>query len=94
MSGGQRQRVALVRALMLDADVLLLDEPLAALDRIVRAELQQELVAIFRRLRKTVALITHDLAEAAFFADRIVLMRQGRVVQTGSISRVAGHPGR
>ena len=73
MSGGQRQRVALVRALMLDADVLLLDEPLGSLDPIVRAELQQELAKIFRRLRKTVALITHDLAEAAFFADRIVL---------------------
>ena len=67
MSGGERQRVALVRALMLDADVLLLDEPLAALDLIVRAELQQELAKIFRRLRKTVVLITHDLAEAAFF---------------------------
>ena len=92
MSGGQRQRVALVRALMLDADVLLLDEPLAALDPIVRAELQQELAKIFRRLRKTVALITHDLAEAAFFADRIVLLRHGRVVQTGSISELQDSP--
>jgi osmoprotectant transport system ATP-binding protein len=92
MSGGQRQRVALARALMLDADVLLLDEPLAALDRVVRAELQQELVTIFRRLRKTVALITHDLAEAAFFADRIVLLRQGRVVQTGSINELQDRP--
>src|SRR6202012_3749716 len=78
MSGGQRQRVALVRALMLDADVLLLDEPLGALDPMVRAQLQQELVKIFRRLRKTVVLITHDLAEAAFFSDRIVLLRNGR----------------
>jgi osmoprotectant transport system ATP-binding protein len=92
MSGGQRQRVALVRALMLDADVLLLDEPLAALDPIVRAELQQELAKIFRRLRKTVALITHDLAEAAFFADRIVLLRRGRVVQTGSINELRDSP--
>jgi osmoprotectant transport system ATP-binding protein len=92
MSGGQRQRVALVRALMLDADVLLLDEPLAALDPIVRAELQQELAKIFRRLRKTVALVTHDLAEAAYFADRIVLLRQGRVVQTGSISDLQESP--
>ena len=92
MSGGQRQRVALVRALMLDADVLLLDEPLGALDPIVRAELQQELAKIFRRLRKTVVLITHDLAEAAFFADRIVLLRHGRVVQTGSISELQDSP--
>jgi osmoprotectant transport system ATP-binding protein len=92
MSGGQRQRVALVRALMLDADVLLLDEPLAALDPIVRAELQEELAKIFRRLRKTVILITHDLAEAAYFADQIVLLRHGRVVQTGSISELRDSP--
>jgi osmoprotectant transport system ATP-binding protein len=92
MSGGQRQRVALVRALMLDADVLLLDEPLGSLDPMVRAELQQELVNIFRRLRKTVALITHDLAEAAFFTDRIVLLRNGRVIQTGSIGELQNHP--
>jgi len=92
MSGGQRQRVALVRALMLDADVLLLDEPLGALDPIVRAELQQELAKIFRTLRKTVAMITHDLAEAAFFADRIVLLRNGRVVQTGSVSDLQDSP--
>jgi osmoprotectant transport system ATP-binding protein len=92
MSGGQRQRVALVRALMLDADVLLLDEPLAALDPIVRAELQQELAKIFRRLGKTVILITHDLAEAAFFSDRIVLLRHGRVVQTGSIRELQDSP--
>ena len=92
MSGGQRQRLALVRALMLDADVLLLDEPLGALDPIIRAELQQELAKIFRRLRKTAVLITHDLAEAAFFADRIVLLRHGRVVQTGSISELRDSP--
>jgi len=92
MSGGQRQRVALVRALMLDADVLLLDEPLAALDPIVRAELQNELAKIFRRLGKTVILITHDLAEAAFFADRIVLLRHGRVIQTGSLSELENSP--
>jgi osmoprotectant transport system ATP-binding protein len=92
MSGGQRQRVALVRALMLDADVLLLDEPLGALDPMVRAELQQELAKIFRRLRKTVALVTHDLAEAAYFADRIVLLRSGRVVQSGSIRELQESP--
>jgi osmoprotectant transport system ATP-binding protein len=92
MSGGQRQRVALMRALMLDADVLLLDEPLGSLDPIVRAELQQELSKIFRMLGKTVALITHDLAEAAFFADRIVLLRDGRVVQIGSIRELQDSP--
>jgi osmoprotectant transport system ATP-binding protein len=92
MSGGERQRVALVRALMLDADVLLLDEPLGALDPIVRAELQQDLVKIFSRLHKTVLLITHDLAEAAFFSDRFVLLRNGRVVQTGSMTELQDNP--
>jgi osmoprotectant transport system ATP-binding protein len=92
MSGGQRQRVALVRALMLDADVLLLDEPLGALDPMVRAELQQELAKIFRRLGKTVAMITHDLSEAAFFTDRIVLLRHGRVVQIGSLRELQDSP--
>jgi osmoprotectant transport system ATP-binding protein len=92
MSGGQRQRVALMRALMLDADVLLLDEPLGALDPIVRAELQQELAKIVRALHETVVLITHDLAEAAFFADRIVLLRHGRVVQVGSIGELQHSP--
>jgi osmoprotectant transport system ATP-binding protein len=92
MSGGQRQRVALVRALMLDGDVLLLDEPLGALDPMVRAELQQELAKIFLRLRKTVVLITHDLAEAAYFSDRIVLLRHGRVIQTGSIRELQDKP--
>jgi osmoprotectant transport system ATP-binding protein len=67
LSGGQRQRISLMRALMLDPDVLLLDEPLGALDPITRAELQADLREIFRRLHKTVVLVTHDLAEAAFF---------------------------
>ena len=92
MSGGQRQRVSLMRALMLEADVLLLDEPLGALDPMVRAELQQELAEIFRRLQKTVILVTHDLAEAAFFGDQIVLMGDGRIVQSGSIAEIQGNP--
>lgn len=84
LSGGQRQRVGLMRALMLDPDALLLDEPLGALDPLVRAELQSELRDIFRRLNKTVVLVTHDLGEATFFADRVVLLRDGRVIQEGS----------
>jgi osmoprotectant transport system ATP-binding protein len=92
MSGGQRQRVGLMRALMLDADVLLLDEPLGALDPMVRAELQQELSEIFRRLGKTVVLVTHDLAEAAFFAGHVVLLRSGRIVQAGSVSELRESP--
>jgi osmoprotectant transport system ATP-binding protein len=85
LSGGQRQRVALMRALMLDPPTLLLDEPLGALDPLVRHGLQDELRDIFRRLGKTVIMVTHDLAEAAFFSNRLVLMRRGRVVQDGSL---------
>lgn len=85
LSGGQRQRVALMRALMLDPPTLLLDEPLGALDPLVRHDLQDELRAIFRQLGKTVVMVTHDLPEAAFFGDRLVLMREGRVVQDGSL---------
>jgi osmoprotectant transport system ATP-binding protein len=81
LSGGQRQRVALMRALMLDPDLLLLDEPLGALDPMIRFELQRELKAIFARLGKTVLLVTHDLAEAVFFGHRLVLLRAGRIVQ-------------
>jgi osmoprotectant transport system ATP-binding protein len=84
LSGGQRQRAALMRALMLDPDLILLDEPLGALDPMIRVELQRELAAIFQRLHKTVLMVTHDLAEAVFFGDRLVLLRSGRIVQQGS----------
>lgn len=84
LSGGQRQRIGLMRALVLDPDILLLDEPLGALDPMVRAELQEELADLFRRLEKTVVLVTHDLNEAARLGDEIVLLADGRVVQTGT----------
>lgn len=93
LSGGQRQRVSLIRALMLRPEVLLLDEPLAALDPMVRATLQTELKAIFQQLRQTVILVTHELAEAAWLGDQIVLLRQGCVVQVGSFSALRDHPG-
>ncbi|MGA9340707.1 MAG: ATP-binding cassette domain-containing protein [Rhodanobacteraceae bacterium] len=92
LSGGQRQRVALMRGLMLDPHTLLLDEPLGALDPIVRFELQSELRRIFRTLGKTVVLVTHDLAEAAFFADRLVMLRRGRIVQDGRFADLRDHP--
>ncbi len=92
LSGGQRQRVALMRALMLDPPTLLLDEPLGALDPLVRHGLQDELREIFARLRKTVIMVTHDLAEAAFFGHRLVLMRHGRVVQDGSLEEFRRRP--
>ena len=83
LSGGQAQRVALMRALMLEPGLLLLDEPLAALDPMVRSDLQRELLGIFRTLGATAVMVTHDLAEAVYFADEIVLMRDGRLVQQG-----------
>jgi osmoprotectant transport system ATP-binding protein len=92
LSGGQAQRVSLVRALFLDPDVLLLDEPLGALDPITRAELQVDLRRAFDDLAKTVVLVTHDLAEAAFFATRLALLRDGRVVQEGTLDDLARAP--
>jgi osmoprotectant transport system ATP-binding protein len=92
LSGGQRQRVSLMRALMLDPKVILLDEPLGALDPMVRAELQADLRSIFRTLLKTVVMVTHDLAEAAWFADEILLMRQGRIVQRGTLRELLDRP--
>ncbi len=85
LSGGQRQRVGLMRALVLDPDVLLLDEPLGALDPMIRSGLQADLRAIFRKLQKTVVLVTHDMGEAGYFGDVIVLLRAGRIVQQGTL---------
>lgn len=92
LSGGQRQRVALMRALALDPEMLLLDEPLGALDPMVRAELQRDLREVFRTLGKTVVLVTHDLREARHFGDLVVLLREGRVVQRGPLSALEQSP--
>ncbi len=92
LSGGQQQRVSLMRALMLDPDVLLLDEPLGALDPMIRADLQQDLRKIFRQLQKTVVLVTHDLHEAGYFADTILLMRSGEIEQQGSFESLLQSP--
>ena len=92
LSGGQRQRVSLMRALMLDPELLLLDEPLGALDPMIRADLQSDLREIFRTLGKTVVLVTHDMGEAGFLADRIVLMRDGRIVQQGKFAELVDAP--
>ena len=92
LSGGQRQRVSLMRALMLQPKVLLLDEPLGALDPMVRARLQDELKEIFQRLQQTTVLVTHDMAEAGFFANLIVLLNEGRVVQSGTLDDLRNRP--
>ena len=92
LSGGQQQRVSLMRALFLGPEVLLLDEPLGALDPMIRFDLQRDLKRIFAELRTTVVLVTHDLAEADYFGDRLVLMRDGGIVQTGTLREFRQQP--
>ena len=92
LSGGQAQRVSLMRALMLDPPILLLDEPLGALDPIIRASLQTQLVRIFAELSKTVVLVTHDVREAFVFGAAITLLSEGRVVQQGTLADLAHRP--
>lgn len=92
LSGGQQQRISLIRALMLDPEIIVLDEPLGSIDPLVRYELQADLKSIFTRLKKTVLLVTHDLGEAAYLGDEIVLMKTGRVVQQGSIREIVKQP--
>jgi len=92
LSGGQRQRVGLMRALLLNPAVLLLDEPLGALDHIVRASLQNQLKEIFNRLKKTVILVTHDIGEAAFFGHTVTLMSEGRIIQHGPFEELVLKP--
>lgn len=92
LSGGQQQRVSLMRALMLDPAVLLLDEPLGALDPMIRSGLQKDLNAIFNALHKTVILVTHDMGEAGYFGGEIALFRDGQVVQKGSLHDLVHAP--
>ncbi len=92
LSGGQRQRVSLMRALSSRPEVLLLDEPLGALDPMIRAEVQQTLKTLIDTLGVTVLMVTHDLAEAALFADEIFLMHEGAIVQRGTIRQLLHQP--
>jgi osmoprotectant transport system ATP-binding protein len=92
LSGGQRQRVSLMRALILDPALLLLDEPLGALDPLIRSELQTDLRGIFQALHKTVVLVTHDLVEAGFLGDTLVLMQAGRIVQQDTFDKLIQTP--
>ncbi len=92
LSGGQQQRVALARALAMDPGLLLLDEPLSALDALVRAHLRGEIKALQRRLGITTIMVTHDQEEALSIADRVVVMNRGRIEQVGTPDAVYRHP--
>jgi len=92
ISGGQRQRVGIMRALMLDPAVMLLDEPMGALDPMVRFDLQEDLRKIFRTLGKTSIMVTHDMGEAAFFGDRVLMLGEGEVVQEGRLEELIQNP--
>ena len=92
MSGGMQQRVGLARALAVDSDVILMDEPFSGLDPLIRREMQDELVSIQSALRKTIVFITHDLNEALKIGDRIAIMRDGEIIQEGSPEEVVTLP--
>ncbi len=92
LSGGQQQRVGLARALAVDPEVLLFDEPFSALDPLIRRDMQEEVVRLHREEGRTMVFITHDLAEALRVGDRIALMRDGEIVQLGTPEEIVGSP--
>jgi len=92
LSGGMQQRVGLARALATDADILLMDEAFSALDPLIRAEMQDELIAIQERMKKTIIFITHDLDEALKIGDRIAIMKEGVIVQIGTPEEILDQP--
>jgi len=92
LSGGMQQRVGLGRALAADPEVLFFDEPFSALDPLIRRDMQQEVIRLHREVGKTMVFITHDLSEALKLGDRIVIMRDGQIVQTGRGDELVGAP--
>ena len=93
LSGGQQQRVGVARALAADPNILLMDEPFGAVDPIVRAELQQELIRLQRELDKTIVFVTHDIDEAFLLGDQVVILQPGaQIAQRGSPSEIIEHP--
>jgi glycine betaine/proline transport system ATP-binding protein len=92
LSGGMQQRVGLARALAVDPEVLFFDEPFSALDLLIRREMQGEVIRLHREVGKTMIFITHDLSEALKLGDRILIMRDGALVQTGTPDEVVGAP--
>lgn len=92
LSGGMQQRVGLARALATDTEILLMDEAFSALDPLIRSEMQDELIALQEKMRKTIVFITHDLDEALRLGDRIAIMKEGRVIQLGTPEEILVHP--
>ena len=92
LSGGEKQRVALMRALHCDPDILLMDEPLGSLDPIRRNTLKEELHGIFLSLKKTVVFVTHDIFEASYLSDNVILIFKGKIIQTGSLKKLIDKP--
>ncbi|MGD8387734.1 MAG: glycine betaine/L-proline ABC transporter ATP-binding protein [Desulfobacteraceae bacterium] len=92
LSGGMQQRVGLARALALDADIMLMDEAFSALDPLIRRDMQDELIDLQDKVQKTIVFISHDLDEAIKLGDRIVLMKDGRLVQEGTAEEILTNP--
>ena len=94
LSGGMQQRVGLARALAADPELLMFDEPFSALDPLIRRDMQNEVIRLHEEVGKTMVFITHDLAEALKLGDRILIMRDGEIVQIGTPGRGRRRPGR
>ena len=92
LSGGMKQRVGLARALASDPDMLLFDEPFSALDPLIRRDMQNEVIRLHHEMGKTMVFITHDLSEALKLGDRILIMRDGAMVQVGTGDELVGAP--
>ena len=92
LSGGQQQRVGLARALAADPKILLMDEPFGAIDSIARIKLQDELLALHQRMKKTILFVTHDIEEALKMGSRVMVMNEGKIVQFDTPERIIRHP--
>src|SRR5260221_10409935 len=92
LSGGQQQRVGIARSLAVDPALWFLDEPFSALDPLIRRQMQDEFLRLQRLLNKTIVFITHDMSEAFRLADRIALMRDGRIIQMGTPAELVRRP--